>query len=152
LTVIAQDVFTTAMTLMDEASEDGTFAGFSDEYKNKSWILLTMLQSELLEPNVIPQAVTGSANAMQLDDKTCLTVLPYGLAAHLLLTEDPDRASFYNARYDELKLKIPSSIVAIQSVYNLDETEIVTPDPNTIVYDGGSFLNPGTIVYDGGDF
>jgi hypothetical protein len=136
---------------MDEASEDGTFAGFSDEYKNKSWILLTMLQAELLEPNVIPLAITNNLSVLQLDDKTCLTVLPYGLAAHLLLTEDQNRSSFFNARYDELKLKIPSSIVAIQSVYNLDETEI-TATPIGVPIEGGSFLDPDHGTYDGGDF
>jgi hypothetical protein len=126
--VLAQDVFTTAMTLIDEQSQDGTFDGFPSEYKDKSWVLLTMLQAELLEPAVVPLTITNNLNAMQLDDKTCMTVLPYGLAAHLLLTDDPNRASFFNSRYDELKQKIPSTIFAVQSVYTVDEYDDTTFD------------------------
>lgn len=139
------------MTLIDEQSQDGTFDGFPDEYKNKSWTLLTMLQSELLEPDVISLAITNSSNVMQLDDKTCLTVLPYGLAAHLLLTDDPNRASFFNSRYDELKLKIPSSIVAIQNVYTIDPIEVIKPDTIAPI-EGGDFLDPDSGTYDGGEF
>jgi len=40
---------------------------------------------------------------IDLDDYCSGTVLPYGLVAHLLLTEDPNSAGFAQQRYDELK-------------------------------------------------
>jgi hypothetical protein len=46
--ITAQAVFITAMNLMDEDSEDGTFAGYSDDYKKKAWPILTLLQAELV--------------------------------------------------------------------------------------------------------
>lgn len=118
---IAQDVFTIAMTLMDEVTQDGTYTGYPEEYKKKSWTVLTLLQAEVLPDTDFPTMVTGPDDWLQVDDQTCLTVLPYGLAAHLLLTNDPNRAVFFNDRYDELKRKIPSDIEIgfIDDVYKM---------------------------------
>jgi hypothetical protein len=44
------------------------------------------------------------ATEMQIDDVTARTVVPYGLAAHLLLQENPAVAAYFNGRYEELKL------------------------------------------------
>jgi hypothetical protein len=127
--MLAQDVFIMAMNLMDEQSQDGTYNGYEDEYKNKAWSILTLLQAELLGSDVVPTTITDPSNALLLDDRTCLTVLPYGLAAHLLLSEENDsKASFFNARYDELKGSIPSSITTVQSVYTVDSSSGIT-DP-----------------------
>jgi hypothetical protein len=119
MSVIGQDVFKIAMDLMDEESETGTFDGYPEEYKRKAWSLLTLLQSELLPPSVPPLAVTSENNVMQIDDRTSLTVLPYGVAAHLLMNEDQNKAAFSNARYDEMKRKRPAKIVPIQDVYGV---------------------------------
>ena len=47
--------------------------------------------------------------------------MPYGLAAHLLLAEDPATASFFQQRYDELKMRLsvgmPSASEDIVDVY-----------------------------------
>lgn len=146
MTVIAQDVFVMAMNLMDEESEDGTFDGYPDEYKTKSWPILTLLQAELVDINTTLAAVTDPTTVLQLDDRTCLTTLPYGLAAHLLLTDDQPKASFFNARYDELKASVPSSITMVQSVYKINPCEDTptTPDPpveddSADVIDGGEW-------------
>lgn len=151
MSVIAQDVFTIAMSLMDEESQDGTFTGFPDEYKSKAWPILTMLQAELLPPMVAPLAVTEESSVMQIDDRTSITVLPYGLAAHLLLSEDVQKAAFFNNRYDELKRKRPSAILRIKDVYGIvpnEEEEIPTVNDT----DGGSFLDTDSGEYDGGEF
>lgn len=116
---ITQDVFEMAMKLMDEESEDGSYNGYPQEYKNKAWSILTLLQAELLSPTITPPIITSNNDTLVLDDKTCLTVLPYGLAAHLLLTEDQNRASFFNARYDELKRIKKTEIQPIVDVYNV---------------------------------
>jgi hypothetical protein len=151
MSVIAQDVFVTAMVLMDETSEDGTYDGYPIEYKNKAWVVLTMLQAELLPPTIPPLAITNNLNVLQVDDRTGLTVLPYGLAAHLLLTEDQNRSSFFNARYDELKRKRPATIVSITDVYGVKEFE-ETAAPIGVPIEGGSFLDPDKGIYDGGGF
>ena len=48
-------------------------------------------------------------------------MLPYGLAAHLLLDENPDVAAFFNQRYAELlseyRRGIPAASEDIQDLY-----------------------------------
>jgi hypothetical protein len=152
MTVIAQDVFTIAMQLMDETSSDGTYAGYDNDYKKKSWPILTLLQAELADIDTSLVAITDPTTALQLDDRTCLTALPYGLAAHLLLSENESKASFFNARYDELKASIPSSITMIQSIYKINHYEDQQPSTPSTMIDGGSFLDPDTVIYDGGEW
>ena len=60
-----------------------------------------------------------------LDDTLCTTVLPYGLAAHLLLGENNVMAGFFNQRYEEMREKLknaPASFEAITDVYGLSYT------------------------------
>ncbi|WP_416731369.1 hypothetical protein [Fictibacillus sp. JL2B1089] len=116
--ITAGEVFALAMTLMDEVSEDDTFDGYPDEYKKKAWDLISILQSELLPPNVIPNQITNLSDELQLDDRSCINVLPYGLASHLLISEDIEKAGFFNARYDELKRKQVASVIQITDIYN----------------------------------
>ena len=47
---------------------------------------------------------------LPLDDGVCRTVLPYGLAAHLLLEENPASASFFQQRYEQLRRRAAASI------------------------------------------
>jgi|SRR5579875_86211 len=154
MTVIAQDVFTIAMNIMDELSQDGTFDGYPDDYKKKAWPILTLLQSELLPAIATPLAILNETSPLMIDDRSALTILPYGLAAHLLLTEDQNRASFFNARYDELKRKRPATIIPIVDVLgiNWNETQPASPAPNTPNVDGGDFFDPNSGAYDGGEF
>lgn len=152
--MIAQDVFVISMNLMDEISQDGTFAGYPDDYKKKSWSILTTLQTELLPLSITPLAITSDQSPLQVDDRTGTSVLPYGLAAHLLLTENPTLASFFNDRYDELKRKRPVKIASIKDVYGIKkgENDTTTTDLTTTDIDGGSFLDPDNGTYDGGGF
>jgi hypothetical protein len=149
MTVMAQDVFTTAMNLMEEESEDGTYAGYPEEYKKRAWPILTMLQAELTPASISVTTIINSDSLFQLDDRTCLTVFPYGLAAHLLMNEDQNRAAFFNARYDELKRKRPAVISPIKDVYTPTE-EPSTPDTGET--DGGTFGFDSPGVWDGGEF
>lgn len=52
----------------------------------------------------IPIKLTATTDSVQVDDITARTILPYGLAAHLLLTENTESASFFQQRYEELKI------------------------------------------------
>jgi hypothetical protein len=149
--ITAQDTFITAMNLIDEESEDGTYDGYPDEYKKKSWSILTLLQSELLPASASPSVITDNTSVFQVDDRTGLTVLPYGLAAHLLMNEDQNRAAFFNNRYDELKRKRPAIITKIKDVYGVAPSKEEEPTPTT-----GPSTNTdidfNEIDFDGGEF
>lgn len=120
MTVLAQQVFDMAMTLIDEVSETGNLAIENPEYyKTKAKSFLTSLQTELLPLTQEPEVITTLEQPLLLPDRLSLLVLPYGLAAHLIITEDPNTASFFNSRYDELKRRIPTSSVAIEDVYSV---------------------------------
>jgi hypothetical protein len=153
MSVIAQDVFTISMNLMDEVTQDGTFAGYPDDYKKKAWSILTLLQMDLTPAIFTPVAITSETSPIQIDDRSAMTILPYGLAAHLLLTEDMNRASFFNNRYDELKRKRPAMIIQIKDVLGVAGNQTGTEDTSkTSTNDGGSFLDPNSGVYDGGEW
>lgn len=109
-------VFVLAMQLMDEETADGTENGYPEEYKKKAWKFLSLLQAELLPFDVTPPIFTNETETFLVDERTAMTVLPYGLAAHLLLTEDQARAAFFNSRYDELKKRLPATTV-IEEAY-----------------------------------
>jgi hypothetical protein len=51
----------------------------------------------------VPDTITALTDTLQVDDVTAKTIMPYGLAAHLMLEENTDTASFFNGRYEELK-------------------------------------------------
>jgi parallel beta-helix repeat protein len=154
--ITAQDVFITTMSLMDEESEDGAYTGYPDEYKKKAWPILTLLQAELLPASASPSVITDNTSVFQVDDRTGLMVLPYGLAAHLLLNEDQNRAAYFNNRYDELKRKKKAVITKIKDVYGIAPSEEETPATPTPTEetptDGGDFLYESPSVWDGGEF
>lgn len=68
-----------------------------------------------------PTLITALTETLQLDDITCRTILPYGLASHLMLQENPSVASYFNGRYEELKKdaskKPPSATEMINNLY-----------------------------------
>lgn len=109
----AQRVFDIAMGMMDEVLNGLTDTGDTAEYKDRTLFILNALAGELYpysdtytnaEPgkraivSVIPDFTTD----IGLDDYICRTVMPYGLAAHLLLDENPSSANFFQQRYEEL--------------------------------------------------
>jgi hypothetical protein len=85
-----------------------------------------------------------------VDDRTGLTVLPYGLAAQLLMNEDQNRAAFFNNRYDELKRKRPALITKIKDVYGVVPSEEDTAPAEPTTED--QFVYDGTTIIDGGRF
>lgn len=110
----AQWVFEKAMHLMDEADAVSGQADISDtkEYKNRTLAILNVLRIECFPasdnyaagPGGRPECpeIAGFDSAIALDDGICQGVLPYGLAAHLLLDENPALASYFQQRYEEL--------------------------------------------------
>lgn len=117
----AQQVYDLALTLIDEVTESGALSPDNPQYYQKRALaFLTILQAELLPISEVPAPVTSLGQSLQFPDRIALSVFPYGLAAHLLMNEDINLASFLNARYDELKRKIPTRIKPIKDVYGVN--------------------------------
>lgn len=119
MAVTTFEIYIQALKLMGEESEDGTNYGYTTEYESKAWAILTVLQAELLPTDVLPELIEGDDHYLQIDEHTARMVLPYGLAAHLLMEEDQNRAAFFNARYDELKRKKTARVTPITDVYSV---------------------------------
>lgn len=103
-----QDVFDAAMGIMDELGQTGQ-AQTSDtqEYEYRTPAIINMLVGELHmllgnRDNWLP--VTSLDDMVPTADTNyALSALPYGLAANLLIDENPTAASFYQQRYEELR-------------------------------------------------
>lgn len=130
----AQWVFEKAMHLMDEVNESSGLADTADtkEYKNRTLPILNILRIEcfpasdtykVTEPGKRPVCpeIPDYETPIGLDDGICQGVLPYGLAAHLLLDENPSVASYFQQRYDELlsiaRQGVPSGAEDITDLY-----------------------------------
>lgn len=117
-----ETVFSLAMDLMDERLPSGQIsASDTQEYRAKTPGILTMLATELLKisGDSTGELVTDLSEEVPLPGSTTLLVLPYGLAAHLLIDENPDTAAFFQQRYEELKRKTAGKSVQITDVYGL---------------------------------
>ena len=126
------DVFDIAMGLMDEISSTGASeSADTAEYRTRTLRIINNLQQELY-PLSDSYAVAAAGkrpvlarlavltDVIGLDDYLTQTVLPYGLAAALLLDENPAVASFFQQRYEELKRlarSVPAAFSAIEDVY-----------------------------------
>jgi len=134
MSTTAQTIFELTMQLMSEVSETTGETDIPDntEYKNRALPILNMLGQECYplsdtysvtaagtRPMLSP--LTDFLAAAGLDDGLCRTVLPYGLAAHLLLNEGRSaEASFFLQRYEEGKAAaraIPRNFEAIDNIY-----------------------------------
>ena len=114
MSTTAQWIFDKAMHLMDEGNEATGSTDTTDtkEYKNRTLAILNILRVECFPASdtcpareagkraVCPE-ILDFETEIGLDDGICQGVLPYGLAAHLLLDENPDTASFFQQRYEE---------------------------------------------------
>lgn len=103
-------VFSTAMSHMDELSATGV-ALHPDtvEYQYRTPGIINTLISELKilmgESGTFMSVSNLSDTILEADDTYCVGVLPYGLAAALLLDENPTAAAFFQQRYEELRLR-----------------------------------------------
>ena len=130
----AMQVFELAIHLMDEANESTGSVDTADtrEYKNRTLAILNILRVECFPASdtwAVSEAgkrpvcplITDFTTPIGLDDGICQGVMPYGLAAHLLLDENPDVAAFFNQRYAELlseyRRGIPAASEDIQELY-----------------------------------
>ena len=134
MSTTAQWVFERAMALMDELNESSGSANTADtkEYKNRTLSILNLLRVEcfpcsdtytVTEPGkrpICPEILTLE-DVIGLDDGICQGVLPYGLAAHLLVDENPTAASFFQQRYEgalgAMRTLLPAGVGEIVDVY-----------------------------------
>lgn len=140
MSTTAQQVFDTAMGLMDEVSSTGlTDTSDTAEYKNRTLFILNALQGELYQfsdtratatdeegdpaggTRPVSAVLTAMTDSVDLDDFLARSVMPYGLAAHLLAAEEPASASFFQQRYEELLQKygraVPAVSQAVEDLY-----------------------------------
>lgn len=109
----AIDIFTTAMAMVDEMSDNGQLDPTSTaEYQAKAPYILTLLQNEIIgiqnryrkyEEYIYPVPILTLEQDVQVDDIEANTLLTNGLAAHLMINENRTLASFFQQRYEELK-------------------------------------------------
>lgn len=111
MAVTGQQVYELALSLMDEVTDTGQILADNPKYyETKTKSILTTLQTELLPKSITPQMITDLSHELQVSNRVALLALPYGLAANLLISEGGSgdsltKATFYNNRYDELKIK-----------------------------------------------
>lgn len=134
--ITGMDVFQRAITIMDELSDEGKYKTEDTlEYQHRTLPILNILQNELYpfsdthglnqewgnRRRPVLDSLEDLYTEIDLDDYCAGTVLPYGLAAHLLLNEDPSAANFCQQRYDELKASLmrglPAESEDIEDVY-----------------------------------
>ena len=135
-TTTAQRVFDIAMGLMDEVNESSGATDTPDtrEYKVRTLLILNALRGELYPySDTFPSSSDGErpivsvisdfTDVIQMDDYICQTVMPYGLAAQLLMDENPTAANFLQQRYEELRDKLskglPQTAGAIEDIYGV---------------------------------
>lgn len=120
LAVTAKQVYDMALVLIDEVLETGNIVADQPKYyQAKALSIMTMLQTELLPSDITPVVLSDINDELTVDDRLALLVLPYGVAAHLLIQEDANTASFFNARYEELKIKKRATQKPIEDKYNI---------------------------------
>ncbi len=103
-----EDVFNAAMGIMDELDMDGEArTADTEEYALRTPAIVNMLVSELKiltgeRGDWLP--IESLEDLVPVGDTSyALGALPYGLAANLLVDENPSAASFYQQRYEELR-------------------------------------------------
>ena len=119
-------VFDRAIHLMDEQNEMNgeTRTVDTEEYRYRTLSILNVLRHELYPlsdtfetgidgKRAIVPLLTDFEQPIDLDDAIAQGVMPYVLAAHLLLGENDSMASFFNQRYEELKYSIGAKKPAV---------------------------------------
>ena len=113
-----EDVFDAAMGIMDELSASGeALTSDTEEYALRTPPIVNMLVSELKmltgeRGDWLP--VESMEDVVPVGDTSyALGALPYGLAANLLVDENPSAAGFYQQRYEEMRAYYLARIQAV---------------------------------------
>lgn len=119
-------IFDRAIYLMDEQNETNgqTRTQDTEEYRYRTLGILNVLRHEVYPysdtfvtgkdgKRAICPEIKSFDQVLDIDDAIAQTVLPYGLAAHLLIGENDTMAGFFNDRYTELLYTIGSRKPAV---------------------------------------
>lgn len=111
----AKWVFDKAIYLMDEQSESTgqTQTADTKEYEFRSVPILNVLRHELYPisdtfktrddgKRSVSTEIQSLDDYIDLDDVVAQGIMPYGLAAHLLLGENDTMANYFSQRYSEM--------------------------------------------------
>lgn len=121
------DVFQSAMALMDEmdANDYGEYTvrsvnilngliqecyPYSDTYTKP-----TQPGERSVADHLTVSDITQATDPLNLDDYITYTVLPYGLAAHLFIDDNPTSAGFFQQRYEELLNRLKTEGILAES-------------------------------------
>lgn len=122
------DVFNAAMGIMDELSTTGepqTTDTKEYEYRTPAIINMMLGEIDLLTGNTEEWlAVEGLDDLVpNVSSSYARSAMPYGLAANLLVDENPSSASFFQQRYEEMKnlyvARQPAEISDITDLYGM---------------------------------
>ena len=120
------DALNAALAIMDELG--------TNEYNARAVTLINMLCDKLFpysdtykvgtSGRPVCKRAASLADTLDLDDVLAQSVLPYGLAAQLMLSDDPSQAANFEAifqeRLVEARLQLPLEIQEIEDVYGFD--------------------------------
>lgn len=130
--VSVSDVFDYTMQLIDELNDAGeSQTADTEEYKNRTIGIMNILISECypFSDEKDPDKLDSAWKAVEewddmlkgIDNTIAYGVFPYGLAANLLVDENPTAANFYQQRYEALKAekrnRMQAEISEIQSPF-----------------------------------
>ncbi len=103
--VTVREVFKAALALMDEL--DGPGSGMeTGEYTSRTPSVLATISAEIavLTGSKVPMPVEDLEDPLLgVPDGFARSAMPYGLAAQLLVDENPTSAAFFQQRYEELR-------------------------------------------------
>ena len=134
----ALQIFSTTMALMGLLDNSGNADIASNlAHKNKTVPFINLLLPECLiasdtfatvanddgtHSRTIPAPIAAITDTVPLDDGVCRLVLPYGLAYHLLISEDDTTAkpSLYLQRYEEKLAEMKKTVPAVSE----DSTDV----------------------------
>lgn len=129
-----QDVFDIAIRLMDSQNETTGATDTTDtkEYKVRTCSLLNSILDRCYPSSdtyrvgsgvqrPVCQKVSSFTDEIDLDERLCTGVLPYGLAGLLLTEENPTLSDFFWQTFleqlSEAKAGLPSGIESVEDVY-----------------------------------
>lgn len=129
-----QAVFDIAIRLIDAQNEStgATLTSDTKEYMHRTPSLLNSIldraykasdtyPAEYTGKRPICQKVSAMEDTLDLDERICTGVLPYGLAGLLLTEEDPTRADFFWQTFleqlEDAKNSVPAEIGGVEDYY-----------------------------------
>lgn len=158
MAVTGQKVFELSLALIDEVTTTGTIDRSDLSLKTKAIQFLTILQAEMMPKADSSVIVKDLNDELLLNERECLLVLPYGLAAHLVVKDDSAPASFFQQRYEEMRKKKKAKVGQTIQVLPLDGVStaiagqpIDGDDLDGDGLDGGGFRPGGGDDLDGGE-